>query len=86
MLTEEFPDATILFCQWHVMKAIFKKLVECDVDKSERDEVRELIRQLVYSGWMLMITRIRSKKSIPKLINSLRNNSRLTGIIVRKRG
>ena len=49
MLTEEFPDATILFCQWHVMKAIFKKLVECDVDKSERDEVRELIRQLVYS-------------------------------------
>ena len=83
VLTEEFPDATILFCQWHVMKAIFKKLVECDVDKSERDEVR---RQLVYSGWMLMITRIRSKKSIPKIINSLRNISRLTGIIVRKRG
>ena len=31
------------------MKAMFKKMVECDVEKSERDEVRELIRQLVYS-------------------------------------
>ena len=49
VLTEEFPDATILFRQWHVMKAMFKKMVECDIDKSERDEVRELIRQLVYS-------------------------------------
>ena len=46
MLKEEFPDATILFCQWHVMKAMFKKMVEYDVEKSERDEVREL---LVYS-------------------------------------
>ena len=49
VLREEFPDAAILFCQWHVMKAMFKKMVECDVEKSERDEVRELIRQLVYS-------------------------------------
>ena len=49
VLKEEFPDATILFCQWHVMKAMFKKMVECDIEKSERDEVRELLRQLVYS-------------------------------------
>ena len=45
-LKEEFPDATILFSQWHVMKTMFKKMVECDVEK---DEVRELIHQLVYS-------------------------------------
>lgn len=49
VLKEEFPEATILFCQWHVMKAMFKKMVECDVDKSERDKVRDLIHQLVYS-------------------------------------
>ena len=49
VLKEEFPDATILFYQWHVMKAMFKKMVDCDVEKNERDEVRELLRQLVYS-------------------------------------
>ena len=49
VLKEEFPEATVLFCQWHVMKAMFKKMVECDVDKKERDEVRDLIRHLVYS-------------------------------------
>ena len=31
------------------MKAMFKKMVECDVEKSERDEVRDFLRQLVYS-------------------------------------
>ena len=82
MLTEEFSDATILFCQWHVMKAMFKKMVECDVDKSERDKVRELICQLVYSK-DADDYKDTSKKSIPNLI---RNISRLTGIIVRKCG
>ena len=28
---------------------MFKKMVECDVEKSERDETRKLLRQLVYS-------------------------------------
>lgn len=32
VLREEFPDATI---QWHVMKAMFKKMVECDIENSE---------------------------------------------------
>lgn len=27
ILKEEFPEASILFCQWHVMKATFKKVV-----------------------------------------------------------
>ena len=42
VLKEEFPSATVLFC-------LFKKMVECDVEKSERDETRKLLRQLVYS-------------------------------------
>ena len=25
VLKEEFPDAKLLFCQWHVMKVMFKK-------------------------------------------------------------
>lgn len=32
-----------------MMKAMFKKIVECDVEKSERDETRKLLCQLVYS-------------------------------------
>ena len=31
VLKEEFPDATVLFCQWHVIKTMFKKVVDCDV-------------------------------------------------------
>lgn len=50
VLKEEFPEASILFCQWHVMKAMFKKMADCDVDKSERDHVRDLLRELVYSN------------------------------------
>ena len=33
MLKEEFLSATVLFCQWYVMKAMFKKKVECDGEK-----------------------------------------------------
>ena len=49
VLKEEFPDAKLLFCQWHVMKAMFKKMTGCDVEKSESDNVRSLLQQLVYS-------------------------------------
>ena len=49
VLKEEFPDAKLLFCQWFVMKAMFKKLVDCDVEKCERDNVRGLLRQPVDS-------------------------------------
>ena len=38
-----------LVCQWHIMKAMFKKLVDCDIEKCERDNVRGLLHQLVYS-------------------------------------
>ena len=49
VLKEEFPNATVLFCQWHVIKAMFKKVVDCGVAKSDRDEARELIRCLVHA-------------------------------------
>ena len=49
MLKDEFPDATVLFCQWHVVKAMFKKVVDCGVTKSDRDEARESLRRLVHA-------------------------------------
>ena len=49
MLKEEFPDAAVLFCQWHVVKAMFKKVVDCGVTKSDRDEARESLRRLVHA-------------------------------------
>ena len=49
ILKQEFPDATVLFCQWHVIKTLFKNVVDCGVDKCDRDEARELLRCLVHA-------------------------------------
>lgn len=49
LLKAEFPAAAILFCQWHIIKAIFKKVGDYDVEKSKRDMVKDTIRHLVYS-------------------------------------
>ena len=46
---EEIPMATILYCQWHVLKALFKSLSYHDIDKSKLDECRQLLRKLVYA-------------------------------------
>ena len=35
VLKEELPDATIFFCQWHVIKALFKKVCDLDVPKDK---------------------------------------------------
>ena len=32
-----FPNATILFCQFHISKYLFKKVVDYDVTKDKRD-------------------------------------------------
>ena len=48
VLKEEFPDAKLLAYQWHVIKAMFQKMFDCDAEKSERNDVRSLLRQLVY--------------------------------------
>lgn len=49
MLREELPNATVLFCQWHVIKAMFKQLSDCEVEKLKCDDARDAIRSLVYS-------------------------------------
>ena len=46
----EFPQASVLYCQFHVIKCFFKQLTDLDVPKENRDEAREVIRQLVYSS------------------------------------
>ena len=45
----EFPQAAILYCQFHVIKYFFKQLTELDVPKENRDESRQLIRVLVHA-------------------------------------
>ena len=50
VLKDEFPNAVILYCQWHVIKALFKCLYDCDVNKSDHDECCHIIRFLVYSS------------------------------------
>ena len=50
VLKDEFPDATILFCQWHVIKALFKKVCDLDVPKDNREPLRNFLRAIVYSA------------------------------------
>ena len=49
MLKEEFLNAVILYCQWHVMKAMFKGMSDCGVEKSNRDECCRIIQLLVHA-------------------------------------
>ena len=49
MLKEELPNAVVLFCQWHVIKAMFKQLTDCGVEKFKRDDARNAIRCLVHT-------------------------------------
>lgn len=61
VLKEEFPNATVLFCQWHVMKAMFKKVVDCEVTKEDREDARNLLRSLVYATDESEYERLRQK-------------------------
>ena len=45
----EFPQASILYCQFHVIKCFFKQLADLDVPKDSRDEARQLIRTIVHA-------------------------------------
>ena len=49
VLKDEFPNAVILYCQWHVIKALFKCLSDCDVNKGDREECRQIIQSMIYS-------------------------------------
>ena len=46
-LQQEFPQATVLFCQFHVIKYFFKQIVDLDVPKENRDQARETIGRIV---------------------------------------
>ncbi len=66
VLKEEFPEAVILYCQWHVVKALFKAICECNIEKEDRDECRELIRLIVHAKSI-----VRSRKNF--IVTHLKN-------------
>lgn len=49
LLNRNFHRRLCFFCQFYVLKYLFKQIVELDVPKENRDEARELIRKLVYA-------------------------------------
>jgi len=46
---EEFPNSAMLFCQWHVLKVLFKQLTDAGVEKAQRDLARNVIRSVMYA-------------------------------------
>jgi len=52
VLKEEFPTATILFCQFHVIKCFYKAVSDADVPKDRRDSLRKVLHDIVYSESM----------------------------------
>ena len=48
MLTQEFPNAVVLFCQWHVLKVYFKQLNDAGVEKAQHEVARNAIRNVMY--------------------------------------
>lgn len=49
VLKEEFPDTTILFCQFHVIKCFYKAVADLEVPKERRNELRKVLHDIVYS-------------------------------------
>ena len=49
ILSQEFPNATLLFCQFHVVKCLFKKVSDCEVPKEKRESIRDILRRIVHS-------------------------------------
>ena len=49
-LQQEFPEANVLFCQFHVIKYLFKQICELDVPKEKRELAREHIRMVVHDA------------------------------------
>ena len=47
-LQVEFPQASFLYCQFHMIKCYFKQLADLDVPKDNRDEARQLIWTIVH--------------------------------------
>ena len=52
VLKEEFPSATILFCQFHVIKCFYKAVSDHEVPKERRNALRNVLHDIVYSEHM----------------------------------
>ena len=50
ILKVEFPNATILFCQFHVIKCFFKKVCNFEILKDDRDEIQDILCQLIHAS------------------------------------
>ena len=68
ILQEEFPDATVLFCQFHVIKHLYKVVSDADVPKERRDNLRKVLHDIVYSQSLEEYDALRA--DIKKLGNS----------------
>ena len=49
VLREELPNTTILFCQFHVIKCLYKAVSDLEVPKERRDALRKVLHDMVYS-------------------------------------
>ena len=47
VLKSELPDATVLLCQFHVIKYLYKMVVDLDVPKENRDELRKAVHNII---------------------------------------
>ena len=52
VLKEEFPSATILFCQFHVIKCFYKAVSDHEIPKERRNALRNVLHDIVYSEHM----------------------------------
>ena len=56
-----FPQAKILFWQFHVIKCFNKKVSDCDVAKPSREELRKKLKNLVYATDESNYTQLRAE-------------------------
>ena len=52
VLKEEFPNATILFCQFHVIECFYKAVSDHEVPKERRNALRNVLHDTMYSEHM----------------------------------
>ena len=52
VLKDEIPTATIVFCQFHVIKCFYKAVSDAEVPKEQRDSLRKVLHDIVYSESM----------------------------------
>ena len=61
ILQEEFPEASVLFCQFHIIKHLYKVVSDADVPKERRDDLRKVLHDIVYSQSLEEYDNLRAK-------------------------